>query len=351
MKKFIPLLALLLTISACQPAPKQASDENNKQPSAHQQMKDMPAEQMVHLGCQEDEVDQDGKCVPAEQNNTSLFEQDLDQFVDSSDIETDGAMGFVAEPKNAGDYPGVVMMHEWWGLNDNVKYMAKLLAKEGYRVFAVDLYNGEVATDSDTAGKLAGAVRANPEGAIRTMKSAMRYLLETKKVPKIASLGWCFGGQQSLQLALNDKLDATVIYYGQLVNDKEQLKNISWPVLGIFGAADTGIPVQSVIGFQTALIQLGIENEVQIYPGVGHAFANPSGSNYAPEETIDAWERTIKFLDTSLKSENSKPAAMEYSCPKSESLNCMPTTDTPDPMCEKNYLEWIEENCEVEVTR
>ncbi|MBI4044998.1 MAG: dienelactone hydrolase family protein [Candidatus Diapherotrites archaeon] len=96
-------------------------------------------------------------------------------------------------------------------------------------------------------------------------------------------------------------VDATLIYYGNLVTDEERLSRINWPVLGIFGDQDTSIPVESVNGFKTALDELGIENEVYIYEGVEHAFANPSGQNYAPEQTIDAWGKTLVFLEKHLK--------------------------------------------------
>ena len=112
-------------------------------------------------------------------------------------------------------------------------------------------------------------------------------------------MGWCFGGGQSLQLALNSEqnpLAATVIYYGNLVNDTNELSRIKWPVLGIFGDQDQSIPVESVNAFEQAFNETGITNEIYIYPGVGHAFANPSGDNYAPEETVDAWEKTLAFL-------------------------------------------------------
>lgn len=250
-----------------------------------------------HIGCQEGEIDIEGNCFPAEANNAGLFGQDLDIYVDSKDIPG----GFLAKPKQKGDYPGIVMIHEWWGLNDNVKEMAKLLAKEGYIVFAVDLYGGNVASDSDKAREFSSMVRSNPDKAVSDMKNAVKYLKDTYQVDKIGSIGWCFGGGQSLQLSLNEKLDATVIYYGSLVDDKEQLKNIAWPVLGIFGEEDTGILVSLVNNFKAALDDLGIKNEVYIYPGVGHAFANPSGSNYAKEETIDAWQKTVKFFNENLK--------------------------------------------------
>jgi carboxymethylenebutenolidase len=197
--------------------------------------------------------------------------------------------------------PAVVMIHEWWGLNDNIKDMADELASEGYVVLAADLYNGEVATTPDKAMQLVGTVRENPEQAISNLQSAVQYLASLPNVnsSRIASLGWCFGGGQSLQLALNSEqnpLAATLIYYGNLVNDTNELSKINWPVLGIFGDQDQSIPVESVNAFEQALNETGITNEIYIYPGVGHAFANPSGDNYAPAETVDAWEKTLAFL-------------------------------------------------------
>ena len=110
------------------------------------------------------------------------------------------------------------------------------------------------------------------------------------------------GGGQSLQLALSgEPLDAKVIYYGALVTDESRLSRIKWPVLGIFGDKDQSIPVATVNEFASALDRLGIKNEIYIYPGVGHAFANPSGENYAPNETKDAWNKTVAFPNKYLK--------------------------------------------------
>jgi carboxymethylenebutenolidase len=150
--------------------------------------------------------------------------------------------------------------------------------------------------------ELSSSVRNNPEEAVANMQGAVNYLgsLENVNSSRIASLGWCFGGGQSLQLALNSEehpLAATVIYYGNLVNDTESLSKIKWPVLGIFGDQDQSIPVDSVMQFEQALNEIGITNEIYIYPGVGHAFANPSGDNYAPKETADAWKKTLVFLE------------------------------------------------------
>ena len=198
--------------------------------------------------------------------------------------------------------PAVIMIHENRGLNTNIKNTADILAKQGYVVLAVDLFQGQVTTDPNRARELSSAVRNNPNVAIENMKSAVRYLssLENVNASRIASLGWCFGGGQSLQLALNSRdhpLAATVIYYGQVLNDTRQLSKIKWPVLGIFGDQDQSISVDSVRAFEQALNETGIRNEIYVYPGVGHAFANPSNENYAPKETADAWQRTLIFLD------------------------------------------------------
>ena len=224
----------------------------------------------------------------------------------------DGSSGYLVYPNTTNNtttttgqqqkLPAVVMIHEWWGLNDNIKDMANELAGEGYVVLAADLYNGEVATDPNRARELSSSVNENPEQAITNLQSAVQYLASLPNVnsSRIASLGWCFGGGQSLQLALHSEqnpLAATVIYYGNLVNDTNELSNINWPVLGIFGDQDQSIPVESVDAFEQALNGTGIINEIYIYPGVGHAFANPSGDNYAPEETADAWQKTLTFLN------------------------------------------------------
>ena len=207
---------------------------------------------------------------------------------------------------NNNTLPAVIMIHENKGLNDNIKNMANLLAKEGYVVLAVDLFNGEVTTNQTRASELSQSVRDNPDVAISNLKGAVKYLTSLPNINpvKIASLGWCFGGQQSLQLALNSEdhpLSATVIYYGRLVTEPETLSKIKWPVLGIFGDKDESIPVATVEQFEDALTKNGITNEIYIFKGVGHAFANPSGDNYAPNETKNAWQKTLTFLNKYLK--------------------------------------------------
>jgi len=198
--------------------------------------------------------------------------------------------------------PGVVMIHEWWGLNQNIKDMANLLAKQGFVVLAVDLYHGKVAESPERAMELVQVARNNQSNSLANLQAAVKYLSLLSNVDgsKISSIGWCFGGGQSLQLALNSqehKLAATILYYGSpLVTDKESLSKIEWPVLGIFGDKDQSIPIEEVNQFRSSLDQDGIKNEIHVYNGVGHAFANPSGDNYAPQETEDAWQKTLSFL-------------------------------------------------------
>lgn len=230
---------------------------------------------------------------------TEVFGDVSDEVV-ATEVSEGDLKGYFVKPKNMENAPGVVMIHEWWGLNDTIREMARVLASEGYQVFAMDLY-GEVATTPEKARELSSSVRANPKAAIAKMKLAITYLKNTAKSPKVASLGWCFGGQQSLNLSLAEKLDATVIYYGNLVNDKTQLANISQPVLGIFGETDTSVKVESVREFEKALTELNVDRSINVYPGVGHAFANPTGANFSKPETLDAWGKTVEFLEENLK--------------------------------------------------
>src|SRR3989338_2645974 len=256
------------------------------------------------VSCVEQPIDKAG--TPA-QNLTRNVE--MLKNGDASEVETQAvdyyqsSIGFLARPKKDGIYPGIIMIHEFWGLNDNIKEMAKQLAAEGYVVLAVDLYDGKVGADSNESRALATKVRNNPSEAIKNLKGAVESLKKQSNVDrdKIASIGWCFGGQWSLQLALNEKMAATIIYYGSLETNTTMLSVIKCPVLFIFGDQDTAIPVESARKFNAALDELGIENEIYIYPGVGHAFANPSGMNYAPAETKDAWEKTLRFLEKHLK--------------------------------------------------
>lgn len=198
--------------------------------------------------------------------------------------------------------PAIIVIHEWWGLNDGVRSVADRLAGLGYIVLAVDLYGGKIAATPADARKMMLDVVENPEDARENIRQAYHFLEETAGAPSIGSLGWCFGGGWSLNTALlfPDELDATVIYYGQVTDDEAKLEPMNVPILGIFGAKDKGIPVASVRRFEHALKNLSKDYEIEIYPGVGHAFANPSGNNYNAEAADKAWQRTVAFLNRHL---------------------------------------------------
>lgn len=254
-------------------------------------------------------------------NNTIIYSYNIYSNNNTQEVSTrlhnssvayyDNTTGYLVYPEPSNNaqqqerLPAVIMIHEWFGLNEHIKSQADLLANEGYAVLAVDLYRGEVATDSDRARELASSVRSNSASAIDNLQSAVSYLksLEIVDDSKVASLGWCFGGDWSLQLALNSSenpLAATIVYYGRPVTDTASLSSISWPILGIFGDQDQAITVESVKQFASALNASSITNEIYLYENVGHAFANPSGDNYASKETADAWQKTIGFLRTHL---------------------------------------------------
>jgi carboxymethylenebutenolidase len=211
--------------------------------------------------------------------------------------------GYLALPEKSGRYPGIVVVHEWWGLNDWVKEQTEKLAAQGFVALAVDLYRGKVATDMNEAHEL---MRGVPEDrALRDMMAAYNYLTTRKDVDRdrIASVGWCMGGGYSLQLAIHQqRLAACVVNYGALPTAPNDLQQILAPVLGNFGADDRGITPADVQGFEKTMKNLGKRVDVKIYDGAGHAFENPDNKDgYRPEAAADAWARTVAFLNRSLR--------------------------------------------------
>ena len=284
--KRIVLLIVLAAIMSC--ASVSYSEEQNQQMNAH-------------ISDQAEPMDHAVPELPADSStaNSELFGISTYPVSGSMVDYFDGVSGYLSRPEDEKAYPTVVMIHEWWGLNDHIKRMADVLASQGYIVLAVDLYGGKVATTADEARTLVGSLDQNE--AIDNMDAAVSYLKALSPDMKTASLGWCFGGGQSLLISLNKPLDATVIYYGNLVTDAGNLSSLHGPVLGLFGAKDTSIPVAAVNEFDQALTANGQDHSIKIYEGVGHAFANPSGATFSADKTKDAWARTVDFLSKNLK--------------------------------------------------
>ncbi len=211
--------------------------------------------------------------------------------------------GTLYTPAGKGPFPALIVIHEWWGLNDWVKEQGSKFADQGYVALAVDLYRGKVADTPDLAHEL---MRGVPEDRVaRDLRAAFNYLAAQPNVKKdrIGSVGWCMGGGYSLNVALLEPtLAAAVINYGHLATEPSELKKINAPILGSFGGQDRGIPPDDVKKFQQALTQLGKKNEIKIYPDAGHAFENPNNKQgYRPEDAADAWKRTVEFLGSTLK--------------------------------------------------
>ena len=212
--------------------------------------------------------------------------------------------GLLVTPEGKGPFPAVVVIHEWWGLDAWVKDQARALAKEGYAALAVDLYRGQVTDKQEEAHKLMSGM---PEDrAMRDLKAALAFLKSRKDVRanRIGAIGWCMGGKYALKLATEEPaLGAVVAYYGAPPTDAAAIARIKAPVLGNFGAEDTGPSPAQVKEFEAAMKKAGKSVDVKIYPGAGHAFANVNNpwKGYREDAAKDAWARTVAFFARHLK--------------------------------------------------
>jgi carboxymethylenebutenolidase len=211
--------------------------------------------------------------------------------------------GFLAKPEGAVQgAPAVILIHEWWGLNENIESVARQLAAEGYAALAVDLYEGAKAAKPEEARALMQAASGRAPVLLENLRQAAAYL-RGQGSTRVGVVGWCFGGGWSLQAALAQPtaIDAAVIYYGRVETDPTKLAPLAAPVLGIFGALDKGIPVDGVRQFEAALKTAGKSAEIHVYENADHAFANPSGTRYQKEAAEDAWAKTLAFFAKTLK--------------------------------------------------
>lgn len=206
--------------------------------------------------------------------------------------------GYLATPEGAGRKPAVVVIQEWWGLNDFVKAKADAFARQGYVALAPDLYRGKVTDNPDVAHQL---MRGLPEDrAVRDLKAAVAYLRTRSEVDgtRIASVGWCMGGGYSLALALAEPtLAGAVVYYGHLVTDPRTIASLKVPLLGSFGGKDEGISPSDVRAFEAAAKKAGASVDFKVYPEAGHGFASSKDpSIYRPADAQDADARADAFL-------------------------------------------------------
>lgn len=205
--------------------------------------------------------------------------------------------GAIALP-GARPAPAVLLIHEWWGLNDQIKSMAAEFAKEGYVALAVDLFEGAVASTPDEAKALTQSV--DLDKATDTLVSWIAWLRENPGANgKVATIGWCFGGGWSINAAMATPVEATVIYYGRLPQTAAEVTPVAGPVLGHFAEQDQFINREMVAGFEKAMAEAGKRLTVHWYDA-DHAFANPTGARYDEADAKTAWSRTLQFLKENL---------------------------------------------------
>ena len=206
--------------------------------------------------------------------------------------------GHLAKPSGGGPWPALVVIQEWWGLDQQTRSIADRFAGVGYLAFAPDLFHGELAKLGDGEKAMALTEKYSP-GAVMELQAVYDAL---KAHPdcnsKVGSVGFCFGGRMSLALGLSRPLDAVCTFYGGGMQQLfDRLGDLKAPVLGLFGDADQSIPVGTVQQFDKLLDQIGVEHEIKVYPNSGHAFFRDSDPKvFRPEAAKDAWERVTRFF-------------------------------------------------------
>lgn len=210
--------------------------------------------------------------------------------------------GYLVLPAGPGKHPAVIVIHEWWGLNEWAQEQTRKFAEQGYVALGVDLYRGKVAKDESEAHEL---MRGLPDDrGLRDLEAAFAYLASRPEVnpEKIGSVGWCMGGSWSIKLAVDQpKLAACIVNYGWLPSEASNVAKIKAPVLGNYGADDRGITVESVRAFESAMKSQSKPVDIKIYAGAGHAFQNPNNKDgYRAEAAADAWKRMTAFFKQKL---------------------------------------------------
>ncbi len=217
------------------------------------------------------------------------------------DQEGETLSGYLARPEEEGTRLGVVVIQEWWGLDDHIKDVTRRFASVGFAALAPDLYHGQVTTEPDQARKL--VMELDMEAAVAEIRAAMGYLLGQDYVEGEAAgaVGFCMGGGLVLQLArVSDRLGAAVAFYGSPLS-AEQAAQVEAPVMGNYGAEDQGIPESRIRTMEAAFEEAGVNHDIKIYEGAQHAFFNDTRpSSHAPEASEDAWARTLDWFRTHL---------------------------------------------------
>ena len=206
----------------------------------------------------------------------------------------------VGEKGNA-KRPAIIVVQEWWGLNDHMKDIATRYAKEGYIAIVPDLYSrlgNKVTKSPDEAGKLMGMLKQ--EDGLKDLQATIAYLKTVPEVDaaRIGVTGFCMGGSYALMLpCVNSSIKAAVPFYGQVPNPDTPLQKLACPVLYIYGEDDGWITKADVQRLANALKKYDKAGEIKTYPGAPHAFFNNTRQDvYKQVEAKDAWARTLAFF-------------------------------------------------------
>ena len=212
---------------------------------------------------------------------------------------------YLARPTGGAPRPVVIVVQEWWGLNENIKDIARRFANEGYFAVAPDLYSrqgNKVASDPNTAAQLMGGLKT-PDG-IDDLRSTIGWLRAQKDTAssKIGITGYCMGGSYAMLLPCESKdIAAAAPFYGEIPPD-EKLKNLNCPIFYAYGANDGWIQRPDVERLTAALKNFGKKGEAKIYEGCDHGFFNDTRKDvYAPEAAKDAWQHTLRLFAEDLK--------------------------------------------------
>ena len=233
----------------------------------------------------------------------------LTERLEYPDPDGETLMGYLARPEDGAPLPAVVVIQEWWGLNEHIEDVTRRLAGEGFVALAPDLYHGVVVSEPDEARKL--VMELDMEEAVREIRHAVDFLLAQEYVagPAVGIVGFCMGGRLVLETArVEEDLGAAVAFYGSPL-DAQAAREVKAPLLGLYGADDGGISEASIRTMEGALDEAGIENEMHIYEGAPHAFFNDTAASYRPEAAADAWQRTLDWLRRYLGAGQSLPRA------------------------------------------
>lgn len=229
---------------------------------------------------------------------TSLIKEAVSYYPDKPEVT-----GYLAMPAGESNLPAIILIHEWWGMNEDMRRKAREFAAEGYVALAVDLYDGKYASVPEEAGVLAAGVRDNVDEAFNNLTAAVEYLKGLNEVDdeRLASVGWCFGGGWSYEMARNDLgTNVSIMYYGQFHPD-DDLSKMKALILGHFGEDDASITVDNVKELQITLGENDERHEIYIYENAGHAFANNDSGSFVEESARESWNRTLEFLDQYLR--------------------------------------------------